>query len=168
MKSNGKHTYISLDRQFESTQPDEDGELPDVSYKHTFWKDKHRKEIKDGNVLNEVYATTKDHRLLFRVGRDIVRDDLAYSEEGKFFYVKDKGPSEKVEGKFTYNSNGQVTEYVEFVTRHEVTSKGKRHVVFNIDYEKLKRTIPQKDVKTPDGKILTGEEAHKYLVDSYV
>jgi hypothetical protein len=31
-KANGHNTYISLDRQFESTT-DEDGELPDVQYR---------------------------------------------------------------------------------------------------------------------------------------
>jgi hypothetical protein len=59
-KANGRHTYISLDRTFDSTQPDEDGEVPDVSYRWTYWKDRSRKAVKDPNIIHEVYATNKE------------------------------------------------------------------------------------------------------------
>jgi len=45
MKDNGRHTYISLDRTFESTTPDEDGNLPDVSYRWTYWRDNYREAV---------------------------------------------------------------------------------------------------------------------------
>jgi hypothetical protein len=78
-KANGHHTYLSLDRHFESTVADEDGNLPDIQYKLTYWKDRHRKAVNDPLIVNEVYATNKEQKILFKIGRDIRRPDLAFS-----------------------------------------------------------------------------------------
>jgi hypothetical protein len=141
MKDNGRHTYISLDRTFESTTPDEDGNLPDVSYRWTYWRDNYREAVRDDKIVNDVYATTKDRKPTFKIGRDIRRKDLSYSTDGKYFYYTAR-PDEKIENdkKLRY-INGEVIEYVEFVTRHEVTDKGRKHTVYNINVQELKRTI---------------------------
>jgi len=44
-KANEHNTYISFDRHFEDTVADEDGNLPDVSYRWTYWRDRHRKAV---------------------------------------------------------------------------------------------------------------------------
>jgi hypothetical protein len=122
-KANGHNTYISLDRQFESTT-DEDGELPDVQYRWTYWKDRSRKSVTDPLVVNDVYATNKEQKSLFRIGRDIRRPDLAYNQEGKFYYYVPTSTNPEIirvedDKKLNY-VNGEVREYVEFVTKHEV------------------------------------------------
>jgi hypothetical protein len=103
-KANGQHSYISLDRDLGTTVVGEDEELPDISYRETFWKDKHRKSHVEGKIINDVYATTKDHKLLFKIGRDILRDDLEYSEEGKFFYEKGNPDHVVSDAKLTYEN----------------------------------------------------------------
>ena len=167
-KANGRHTYISLDRTFESTIADEDGELPDVSYRWTSWKDRHRKTVNDPLIVNEVYATNKEQKVLFRIGRDIRRPDLAYSVEGKYYY--DKNTHEKVtknERRLDYK-NGEVIEYVEFVTRHEVKDHGRKHTVLNINLQELKRTITPREITLENGHTLTPEQAIDQDANTYI
>ena len=168
MKDNGRHTYISLDRTFESTTPDEDGNLPDVSYRWTYWRDNYRESIVDNKIINEVYATTKDRKPTFKIGRDIRRKDLSYSVDGNYFYYTTH-PDEKIENdkKLRY-INGEVIEYVEFVTRHEVTDKGRKHTVYNINVQELKRTITPEPKELKDGHMETPEQALDRQANDYI
>ena len=167
-KANGHHTYISLDRAFETTKADEDGELPDTSYRWTYWKDRHRKAVNDPLIVNEVYATNKEQKVLFKIGRDIRRPDLAYSQEGKYYY--NKNTHERVtqnENRLQYK-NGEVIEYVEFVTKHEVKDHGRRHTVLNINVEELKRTITPRDITLDNGHTLTPQQAIDQDANTYI
>ena len=166
-KANGHHTYLSLDRHFESTVADEDGNLPDIQYKLTYWKDRHRKAVNDPLIVNEVYATNKEQKILFKIGRDIRRPDLAFSQEGKYYY--DKNTHEKIEkdGRFQF-INGEVVEYVEFVTKHEVRDHGRRHTVLNVNIPELKRTITPRDITLENGHTLTPEQAIDQDANTYI
>ena len=137
-KGNGRHTYISLNRDLSNNS------IEGTEYQHTSWGKLHRetnRRGKDDIVVNDVFAMDEEGRKLFQVGRDIVRTDITYdSVNGKF--LKD---GEVIDGRFSVNSQGEVIEYIEFVTKHLVTqdtkSKKIRHKTFNIDTDAMKRAM---------------------------
>jgi len=110
-KGNGKHTYISLDRDLTSSS------VEGTEYKRSSWGKLHREtnHRRTGDiVVNDVFAMDDEGRKLFQVGRDIVRTDLIFDSVNKVF----KKGEEVVDGKFSVNSVGEVIEYIEFVTKH--------------------------------------------------
>jgi hypothetical protein len=110
-KGNGRHTYISLDRDLTSSS------IEGIEYKSSSWGKLHRETNRrraGDKVVNDVFAMDDDGRKLFQVGRDIVRTDLVYDSVNKVY----KKGDQVVEGKFSTNSTGEVIEYIEFVTKH--------------------------------------------------
>ena len=109
--NNGRHTYIS----FKTPKVDENSAFKpkNVGWKYT------KTVTKDGQ--ENVYATTKDGQILFKVGQNILRNGVDYIN-GQFI---DKETGEPiVNNNLRINSRGQVVEYKEFVSNFKVTELG--------------------------------------------
>lgn len=109
--NNGRHTYIS----FKTPKVDENSAFKpkNVGWKYT------KTVTKDGQ--ENVYATTKDGQILFKVGQNILRNRVDYIN-GQFI---DKETGEPiVNNNLRINSRGQVVEYKEFVSNFKVTELG--------------------------------------------
>ena len=152
-KANGHHTYISIGRTFETTKAEDDEDLPDVTYQYTSWRNKHSELNEHGKVLNDIYALNKQNKKLFKVGRDIYRDDITYNVEGNFYYIGNN-EANIISSKGLRYENGRVIERVEFVSQHIIKQNGKSHTVYNINESKLKDVF--------EG---TYEEYNNYLAD---
>jgi len=82
MKGNGRHTYISIDRDLSSSS------IEGTEYKISSWGKLHREtnhRRANDIVVNDVFAMDDDGRKLFQVGRDIVRKDLTYDSVNKVY-----------------------------------------------------------------------------------
>lgn len=109
--NNGRHTYIS----FKTPKIDDNSAFKpkNVGWKYT------KTVTKDGQ--ENVYATTKDGQILFKVGQNILRNGIDYVN-GQFI---DKETGEQiVDNSLRINSRGQVVEYKEFVSNFKVTELG--------------------------------------------
>lgn len=103
--NNGKHQYIS----FRNPRPDKENAYRP---KDIGWKD-----IRV--IGNDTYATTKDGQILFKVGTNIIRKDLTFVNN----QFKNKEGAVIGDPNLRVNSNGQVVEYVEFLSNWKVTEK---------------------------------------------
>lgn len=109
--NNGRHTYIS----FKTPKVDDNSAFKpkNVGWKYT------KTVTKDGQ--ENVYATTKDGQILFKVGQNILRRGIDYVN-GQFI---DKETGEQIlDNSLRINSRGQVVEYKEFVSNFKVTELG--------------------------------------------
>lgn len=109
--NNGRHTYIS----FKTPKVDDNSAFKpkNVGWKYT------KTVTKDGQ--ENVYATTKDGQILFKVGQNILRRGIDYVD-GQFI---DKETGEQIiDNSLRINSRGQVVEYKEFVSNFKVTELG--------------------------------------------
>lgn len=110
--NNGRHTYIS----FKTPKVDDNSAFQpkDVGWKYTKTITKQGQE--------NVYATTKDGQILFKVGTNILRSGVDYVA-GQFI---DKETGEQIiNNNLRINSRGQVVEYKEFISRFKVTEPGR-------------------------------------------
>ena len=122
VNNNGRHTYISL--RVPKTNIDDDAYAP----KNVGWK--YTTSITEGDREN-VYATTKDGQILYKVGQNIptrykyVNGQIIDPENNN---VEVDDPNIKV------NSKGQVVEYKEFLSNYKVSEKGKngRLITYNL------------------------------------
>lgn len=97
----------------------------------------------------KVYYMTKDNQELFQIGKDIVRADLRYDETERVF--KDKDTGTVVDNPNLINGdNGEVLEYIEFISRYNVAqrdSKGKytNFQLYKIDESKIRTTLVRRE-----------------------
>lgn len=111
--NNGQHTYIS----FRPLKSDDSNALKP---KNVGWK--YTKTITE-NGIEYVYNTTQDGQLLFKVGQNIIREDVA--KVGNDFIYKDT--NEIIENpNFRVNYKGQIVEYKEFVSNWKVIEPGQK------------------------------------------
>lgn len=100
----------------------------------------------------KVYCMTKENQELFQVGKDIVRQDLRYDDIEKVF--RDKETGSVVDNPNLINgNNGEVLEYVEFISRYTVSQRTKRGNYFNfqlykIDEEKIRDVLIKNENQT--------------------
>lgn len=110
--NNGRHTYIS----FKTPKVDEESAFKP---KNVGWK--YTKTIVKKEQEN-VYATTKDGQILFKVGQNVLRKGIDYVN-GQFV---DKETGERViDPNLRINARGQVVKYKEFISNYKVTELGR-------------------------------------------
>ena len=160
-KQNGDNLYITF-------KPIQDNDESFDSTKRS-WKYKipEKFEYPEGytgprNIINKVYATTKDNIKLFEIGRQILREDVQYDKVKKKF-VNKKGYVLKNQSRFSRLGEDKVLEYIEFISNNQVTEireKTFKYDLYNINRDNIKkvfvrRNYTEKDLTRTDKK--TGE-----------
>lgn len=140
VKGNNRNTYIT----FKDIQTiSEEG----LNITKSDWPYIKRRE---GNV----YYMTKDNQELFKIGKDVVRPDLRYDETERVF--KDKDTGNIVDNPNLINGdNGEVLEYIEFISRYTVSqrdSKGKytNFQLYKVDEEKIRTALVRHEGQTEE------------------
>lgn len=122
-------------------------------------------------VVNRIYATTADNVRLFEVGREIINESVVWDNDQNCFVRNGK----KVDNQKNFRRRGNdVIEYIEFISKHEVTEtfeKGtkKTYTLYNINRSNIARCLEYK--KNRSQKELTrykkGEDGNKisYILD---
>lgn len=120
--NNGKHTYIT----FKAPKQDEHDMF---TPKNVGWK--YTKNLKDSSGRLSKYVTTQDGQILYKVGQYIPKTNVSYVNEQ---YVDSNDTSKIIEDPNLYTINGQVFEYVEFISNWQVVQKGKngRPITYNL------------------------------------
>lgn len=89
---------------------------------------------------NQVFATTKDNRELFEVGRYIPRPDLDYDANTQIFKQNGKEvPSDNLR----VGEDGQVLEYIEFISQYNVRAQNRsgkinQYTLYRINKEAIR------------------------------
>lgn len=109
--NNGRHTYIS----FKTPKIDDASAFKpkNIGWKYT------KTVTKDGQ--ENVYATTRDGQILFKVGQNLVRGGIDFVNNQ--FIDKETG-EQITDPNLRINSRGQVVEYKEFISNYKVTELG--------------------------------------------
>lgn len=103
-------------------------------------------------VVNRIYACTSDNIRLFEVGREIINNNISWDEEQKCFVQNGK----KVDNQKKYRRNGNdILEYIEFVSKHEVTEtfeKGikKTYTLYNINRQNIQKCLEYRNYTAED------------------
>lgn len=119
--NNGHHTYIS----FKTPKVDDNNAFKP---KNVGWK--YTKTV-TANGQENVYATTKDGQILYKVGQNILMNAIDYVD-GQFI---DKETGEQViNPNLRINAKGQVVEYKEFLSNYKVIElqKNGKPITYNL------------------------------------
>lgn len=103
-------------------------------------------------IIHEVYATDRDNIPLFKVGREILRNDVQYDTvKKKFVYKSGKKVNQIVrnQSRFIRYGEDQVLEYVEFVSNFRISEnigeKQSKYNLYNINRQNIKKCLYQQE-----------------------
>lgn len=120
----GKHTYITF--KTPKVDPENVFKPRNIGWKYTLEKN------------NEVYATTKDNQILFKVGKNIKTKDIVY-QKGKFYSAKDN--TEIVDPELRYYK-GAVYRYKEYVSNYQIVEvKGNHPITYNLRHFNIQNML---------------------------
>lgn len=177
-KINGDHTFITF-------KPlAKDSENFNSFYREWRYINK-AKYVRDTNVtsysptvVHNVYNITQDNVRQFEIGREILREDIVWDESQNAFCKN--GIPVLNQSNFR-NYNGQILEYIEFVTKHKVNEidaygNNQTYELYNINKDALRKCFEIKKHNSNDyvqfinGEQVTLSESEliDYEMDQYI